>query len=206
MGLTVTARIAAAADPTDLGTPYRLVAPSVAGIYGSGIIEVAAELFLAGVIATDGTIRAGDHTRLVSDGRATSHVLHDRAIHITQSNIRAVHLAKTALYARCRLLMDNLAVDRIDETRLASAFGGNLDAKYAVTLGMIADCDLDQVSAAGHAARTGAMVALVCSSTRREIEQVVREMHKITLAPRAGLPRALRRGDGHPRNFSHFAV
>lgn len=202
----MTARIAAAADLTDLGAPDRLAAPSVAGIYGSGIVEVTAELFLAGVIATDGTIRAGDHPRLVSDGRATSHALHDRAIHIAQTNIRAVHLAKAALCAGCRLLMDNLGVDRVDKIRLAGAFGSNLQAKYAVTLGVIPDCDLDQVSAAGHAARTGAMVPLLSSTTRREAEQVVREMHKIKLATRTGLQRALRRGDGHPRNLSHFAV
>jgi len=157
-------------------------APAVTGICGSGIVEVIAELFLAEVIATDGTIRAGDHPRLVADGRTTSYILHDLPIHITQADVRAIQLAKAALYAGCRLLMDELGVDRVDEIRLAGAFGSNIDTTYAMTLGMIPDCDLDRVSAAGNAAGTGAMMALLSSAAREEIEQVVREVHKIETA------------------------
>ena len=157
-------------------------APDVTGICGSGIIEVIAELFLAGVIATDGTMREGDHSRLIADGRTTSYVLHDRPIHITQNDVRAIQLAKAALYAGCRLLMDELGVDQVDEIRLAGAFGSHIDPKYAMVLGLIPDCDLDRVSAAGNAAGTGAMMALLSGAARREIEQVARDVHKIETA------------------------
>ncbi len=157
-------------------------APDVTGICGSGIIEAIAELFLAGVIAADGTIRAGDHPRLVAQGRTTSYVLHDRQIRITQDDVRAIQLAKAALYAGCRLLMDELGVDHVDEIRLAGAFGSHIDPTYAMVLGMVPDCDLDWVSAAGNAAGTGAMMALLSSAARREIEQVAREVHKIETA------------------------
>ncbi|GMQ94236.1 MAG: ASKHA domain-containing protein [Acidimicrobiia bacterium] len=158
------------------------LAPEVTGICGSGIIEVIAELFLAGVIATDGSIRGGDNPRLIADGRTTSYLLHERPIHITQNDVRAIQLAKAALYAGCRLLMDELGVRRVDEIRLAGAFGSYIDTKYAMILGMIPDCDLDRVSAAGNAAGTGAMMALLSSAARREIEQVVREVHKVETA------------------------
>ena len=157
-------------------------APEVTGICGSGIIEAIAELFLAGVIATDGTIRTLDHPRLIEDGRTTTYILHDRPIHITQNDVRAIQLAKAALYAGCRLLMDELGVDEVDEIRLAGAFGSNIDTKYAMTLGMIPDCDLDRVSAAGNAAGTGAMMALLSGAARQEIEHVVREVHKVETA------------------------
>jgi len=157
-------------------------APAVTGICGSGIVEVIAELFLAGVISQDGVIDAGDHPRLIPDGRTMSYVLHDLPIHITQSDVRAVQLAKAALYAGCRLLMDELGVDRIDEIRLAGAFGSNIDARYAMVIGMIPECDLDMVSAVGNAAGTGAMMALLSGGAREEIEQVVRDVHKVETA------------------------
>lgn len=161
---------------------YADQAPAVTGICGSGIIEVIAELFLAGIIAPDGRIRAGDHSRLVADGRTTSYALHDRPILITQQDVRAVQLAKAALYAGCRLLMDELGVDHVDEIRLAGTFGSNIDTKYAMTLGLIPDCKLERVSAAGNAAGTGAMMTLLSSAARDEIEHVVREAHKIETA------------------------
>ncbi len=180
-------------------------APEVTGICGSGIIEVIAELFLAGVIATDGTIRAGDHPRLIADGRTTSYVLHDRPIHITQNDVRAIQLAKAALYAGCRLLMDELGVDEVDEIRLAGAFGSHIDTKYAMILGMIPDCDLDRVSAAGNAAGTGAMMALLSSAARQEIEQVVREVHKIETAVEPRFQEHFVEAMGIPHSTHRFA-
>ena len=180
-------------------------APDVTGICGSGIIEVIAELFLAGVITTDGTIRTGDHPRLIADGRTTSYVLHDRPIHITQNDVRAIQLAKAALYAGCRLLMDELGVDGVDEIRLAGAFGSHIDPKYAMILGMIPDCDLDRVSAAGNAAGTGAMMALLSSAARREIEQVAREVHKIETAIEPRFQEHFVEAMGIPHSTHRFA-
>jgi len=157
-------------------------APEVTGICGSGIVEVIAELFAAGVISRDGVIDARDHPRLIPDGRTMSYVLHELPVHITQSDVRAIQLAKAALYAGCRLLMDELGVDQVDEIRLAGAFGSNIDAKYAMAIGLIPDCDLDRVSAAGNAAGTGAMMALLSATARAEIEQVVQDVHKIETA------------------------
>jgi len=180
-------------------------APEVTGICGSGIIEVIAELFLAGVIATDGTIGSGDHPRLVADGATTSYVLHDRPIHITQSDVRAIQLAKAALYAGCRLLMDELGVDQLDEIRLAGAFGSHIDTKHAMILGMIPDCDLDRVSAAGNAAGTGAMMALLSGAARREIEKVVRDVSKIEMALEPRFQEHYIKAMGIPHSEERFA-
>ncbi len=180
-------------------------APEVTGICGSGIIEAIAELFLAGVITADGTIRAGDHPRLVAEGRTTSYVLHDRPIRITQNDVRAIQLAKAALYAGCRLLMDELGVDHVDEIRLAGAFGSHIDPTYAMILGMVPDCDLDRVSAAGNAAGTGAMMALLSSAARREIEQVAREVHKIETAVEPRFQEHFVQAMGIPHSVDRFA-
>lgn len=161
----------------------------VIGICGSGIIEAVAELALSGVVSSDGLIiNTGRSARITPDGRSATFLLHDGSssggsrIAITQNDIRAIQLAKAALYAGIRLLMDHLGVDRVDEVRLAGAFGSHIDPVYAMVLGMIPDCDLDRVSAAGNAAGTGATMALLSGTARREIEGLVRKVEKIETA------------------------
>jgi len=159
----------------------------VTGICGTGIIEAVAELFLSGVIDADGRIRASMKARsprVVDDGRTCSYVLYDGdpIIRITQNDVRAIQLAKAALYAGVRLLMDRLGVDHVDRIRLAGAFGSHIDVKYAMVLGMIPDCALEDVSSAGNAAGTGAVMALLSMSARMEIEVRARQVEKIELA------------------------
>lgn len=154
----------------------------VTGICGSGIIEAVAELFLAGVIATDGTI-TGEGDRLVNEGRTFSYQLWDDPdIRVTQTDVRAIQLAKAALYAGTRLLMDHAGVDEVDQVRLAGAFGSHIDPKYAMILGLIPDCDLANVSAAGNAAGSGAIMALLSKQARQEVIEVAAGIEKIETA------------------------
>jgi len=159
----------------------------VTGICGSGIVEAIAELFLAGVVTADGTIDGSlreRSSRIVADGRTFSYLLHDGRppITITQNDVRAIQLAKAALYAGARLLMDHLGVERVDGIRLAGAFGSQIDPFHAMVLGLIPDCDLAAVAAAGNAAGTGALIALLSGAARREIEGVARQVEKIETA------------------------
>ncbi len=157
----------------------------ITGICGSGIIEVIAELFLAGVITADGTITdRGVSARVVRDDRTWSYVLVDDEprIAVVQNDVRAIQLAKAALYAGARLLMDHLGVDHVDEIRLAGAFGAHIDPTYAMVLGLIPDCDLERVSGAGNAAGSGAIMALLSGPARTEIEDVVRRIEKVETA------------------------
>jgi len=159
----------------------------VTGICGSGIIEAIACLFLAGVIRPDGSISgdaAGRSARLQATDRTFSYLLHDGepGIVIEQGDVRAIQLAKAALYAGARLLMDHMGIERVDRIRLAGAFGSHIDVKYAMVLGMIPDCDLHQVSSAGNAAGTGARIALLNRASRAAIETRVRMIEKIETA------------------------
>jgi len=159
----------------------------VTGICGSGIIEVIAEMFLAGIITTDGVIdgsMAAKSDRIQPDDRTFSYHVHagEVTVTITQNDVRAIQLAKGALYAGAKLLMDKLEIENVDRIVLAGAFGSHIDTKYAMVLGMIPDCDLDKVSSAGNAAGTGARIALLNQTARDEIEQVVRNIEKIETA------------------------
>jgi uncharacterized 2Fe-2S/4Fe-4S cluster protein (DUF4445 family) len=159
----------------------------ITGICGTGIIEAIAELFLAGVIDPDGLINASLATRsprVEADGRTHAYVLHrgQPTVRVVQNDVRAIQLAKAALYAGTRLLLDRLGVEAVDRIRLAGGFGSQVDVKYAMVLGMIPDCDLAQVSSAGNAAGTGAVTALLDSEARGRIESQVRRVEKVETA------------------------
>jgi len=159
----------------------------VTGVCGSGIVEVIAELFLAGVVTADGIIdgRLAERSmRIVPEGRTFSYILHEGRpqLTITQNDVRAIQLAKAALYAGARLLMDHAGIEAVDQVRLAGAFGSQIDPLHAMVLGLVPDCDLSRVGAAGNAAGTGALIALLSGAARREIEEVVRRVEKIETA------------------------
>lgn len=161
----------------------------VTGICGSGIIEAIAEMFLAEVINSDGQIEAKEHPRIVKQGRTYDFILNfgDTStgaveISITQGDVRAVQMAKAALYAGVQLLTDHLKVKDIDKIALAGAFGSHIDVKYAMILGLIPDCELDNVIGVGNAAGDGALQALLSGKARAQISQTVREVEKIETA------------------------
>jgi uncharacterized 2Fe-2S/4Fe-4S cluster protein (DUF4445 family) len=159
----------------------------VTGICGSGIIEAFAEMFLAGIIDRNGVVDgslAARSDRIVPTGRTFGYVLWRGSpeIRVLQTDVRAIQLAKAALYAGTRLLMDKLGIERVDRIKLAGAFGSYIDPKYAMVLGLIPDCDLTKVAGVGNAAGTGARMALLNRAHRREIEGLVRRIEKIETA------------------------
>ena len=156
----------------------------ITGICGSGIIEAIGEMFLAGMITTDGMIDgalAERSERIYPDGRTFSYRISE-TVSVTQTDVRSIQLAKAALYAGARLLMDRRGVDAVDRVVLAGAFGSHIDPKYAMALGMIPDCELANVTSVGNAAGTGARIALLNGQARREIEWVVRTIEKVETA------------------------
>jgi uncharacterized 2Fe-2S/4Fe-4S cluster protein (DUF4445 family) len=165
-------------------------ATGVTGVCGSGIIEIIAEMYLAGIINQDGVIDgrfAERSPRIVPNGRTFAYVLHRGAgergeMRITQNDVRAIQLAKAALYAGVALLMERYGIERVDRIRLAGAFGSHIDVKYAMILGMVPDCDLSQVRSAGNAAGTGARIALLDATSRGVIEDLVRRIEKVETA------------------------
>ena len=161
----------------------------VTGICGSGSIEVVAEMYLAGLMTADGVIGGADtrsSPRIEPDGRTFAYLLHGPddgpRILITQNDVRAIQLAKAALYAGIRLLMDHLGVDRLDGIALAGAFGRHIDTVRATVLGLIPDCAPSEVVAVGNAAGAGAAIALLSGTARREIQRVVGDIEKIETA------------------------
>jgi len=176
---------------TDPGFDAATATTGITGICGSGIIEAVAEMRIAGLVDGSGLIGSAEQTgtpRCLPEGRTHSYLIHDASdqggprITVTQGDIRAIQLAKSALYAGARLLMDEMGVDKVDRVVLAGAFGAHISTKHAMVLGMIPDAPLDKVTSAGNAAGTGARIALCNIAARAEIERTVREITKVETA------------------------
>jgi uncharacterized 2Fe-2S/4Fe-4S cluster protein (DUF4445 family) len=169
------------------GFDEAIISTGVTGICGSGIIEAIGEMYLAGILSSTGVIDGGlaEHCeRIKANGSTFSYLIRagEPEIKIIQSDVRAIQLAKGALYAGIRLLMDKLGIDKVDRISLAGAFGSHIDPKYAMLLGMFPDCPIDKVSAAGNAAGTGARIALLNRKARTEIEALVKQIEKVETA------------------------
>ena len=176
---------------TDPGFDAVTATTGITGICGSGIIEAVAEMRMAGLVDQTGLIGSAEQTgtlRCEPEGRTHSYVLHDGTatggpkIMVTQGDIRAIQLAKAALYAGARLLMDEMGVETVDRVTLAGAFGAHISPKHAMVLGMIPDVPLDKVFSAGNAAGTGARIALCNVASRNTIEATVHDIHKVETA------------------------
>ena len=163
----------------------------VTGICGSGIIEMVAEMRMAGIVDAPGLIGTAEQTgspNCFPDGRTQSYLVYDGTadggplLTVTNRDIREIQMAKAALYSGARLLMDKFEVDSVDRIILAGAFGAHISPKHAMVLGMIPDAPLEKVTSAGNAAGTGARIALLNKDARTEIEETVRNIHKIETA------------------------
>ncbi|MEJ2150716.1 MAG: ASKHA domain-containing protein [Chloroflexota bacterium] len=166
--------------------------PGATGICGSGIIEVVGELFVHGLIDRGGRFAADAdrrHPCVRYTGRTAELVLataeqtaSGREIVVTQNDIRQIQLAKAALYAGARLLMDHLGVERVDRIKLAGAFGSYIDPRYAMIIGLIPDCDLARVEVIGNAAGDGARIALVNAAQREVARRAARAVEYVETA------------------------
>lgn len=187
----------------------------VSGLCGSGIIEVIAEMFLAGIIDSGGTIlpstasnghsttshsttsngftpsglniNSGNGSRVVADGRTFSYILreHPRKLMVTQNDVRAIQLAKAALRAGIDLLCEHAGIDSLQNIRLTGAFGAHIDPLYAMVLGLIPDAPVECVHPVGNASGVGAVKMLLSKNCRDEVEEVVRKVEKIETATEA---------------------
>ncbi len=175
----------------DPGFEEATASSGITGICGSGIIEAVAELRMAGLLDASGLLGSAEQTgtaRMLPEGRTHSYLIHDSSdtggprVTVTQGDIRAIQLAKSALYAGARLLMDEMGVDHVERIVLAGAFGAHISRRHAMVLGMIPDAPLDKVSSAGNAAGTGARIALCSVAARAEVEAMVREITKVETA------------------------
>ncbi len=161
------------------------------GICGSGIIDTVAQLLKAGLIDKDGAFRMKRKTArlrrnksgvaefVVAWGNETAT---GRDIILSQKDIRQIQLAKAALHAGCRILMDRMGVTSVDRVVIAGAFGVHIDKESALALGLFPQVRQDDIAMVGNAAGHGAYLALVDKEKRREADRIARAVTHVELA------------------------
>lgn len=161
------------------------------GICGSGIIEIVAEMFKAGIIDKSGRFVMDLGTpRVRKDAEGKPEYVLAWAeetsigtdITITQADVRALQLAKGALYTGAKLMMKRLGITKLDRVVLAGAFGSHIDREASLTLGMFPDCPIEKVYAVGNAAGDGARMALLNKGKRVEANERARWVEFLEIA------------------------
>jgi len=182
-------------DATTLEPRYKIIGEEnwntgkVKGICGSAIIDAVAEMFRVGILDARGKFKQGvESLRLRKTGSGMEFILAweqetsiGRDIPITSHDVRAIQLAKAALYVAARKLLDETGIETPDKIILAGAFGSYIDKTKAMLIGMIPDCPLENVSAVGNAAGDGARIALLNVEKRHEAMQVAQKVTRYEL-------------------------
>jgi uncharacterized 2Fe-2S/4Fe-4S cluster protein (DUF4445 family) len=159
------------------------------GICGSGIIDIVPQLFMAGIIDRTGRFKKeidnkryrevdGQSEYVIAWSKETS-IKQD--IVICQDDVRAIQLAKAAMYAGAKIMMRALSIDKVDKIILAGAFGSYIDKQSAALLGLFPDCDQKDVYAVGNAAGDGARIVLLNTDKRNEADKWARKVDYLEL-------------------------
>lgn len=159
------------------------------GICGSGIIDAIAQMFRADIMQRNGRLNTNLETprlRIADDGPEfviawANETSIGQDITVCQADVRAMQLAKGAMYVGAKLMMRHLGVETLDKVVLAGAFGSYIDKKSAATIGLFPDCALENVYAVGNAAGDGARIALLNIEKRKEADKIARQVEYIEL-------------------------
>ena len=138
------------------------------GLCGSGLVDAVAAGLELGVIGASGRFANGETSWMLTEPVA-----------LTQNDIRELQLAKAAVAAGIKLLMQRRGAKQLSRLYLAGAFGNYIDRTSAQRIGLI-DFPPDRVEAAGNTALLGAKLALFSHDSeggsyeglRRRIEHV----------------------------------
>ena len=161
----------------------------VKGICGSAIIDSVAELFRVGIVNSRGKFKKNLDTKRVREGENgweyvvawADETSIGRDIPMTQQDVRQIQLAKAALFTAARTLLKRSNLQSPDKIILAGGFGSYIDKEKAMLIGLIPDCELENVYAVGNAAGDGARIALLNVEKRKEIESVTRKVERFEL-------------------------
>jgi uncharacterized 2Fe-2S/4Fe-4S cluster protein (DUF4445 family) len=170
------------------------------GICGSGLVDAAAALLISDVIEPSGRIRNRQEVKTnlsnyIEEGNgANSFVLFRGAegeIRITQSDIRALQVAKAAISAGINVLLKKAKLEprAIDKVYLAGAFGSNLSKEGLGAIGVLKREWLGRVTSVGDAALEGARLALVSEEKKSEANEIARRAKYVALSGSAHFER-----------------
>ncbi|MDR2368903.1 MAG: ASKHA domain-containing protein [Deltaproteobacteria bacterium] len=169
------------------------VSPS--GVCGSGLINVVAELFRAGVLNKQGKLVEGssEFVRPGEDGleyllspAESNSVEHDIAL--TEIDIENLIRAKGAMYSGYQTLLESVGLEMGDLERviIAGGFGRSLNIENAITIGLLPFLPVDKFSYIGNSSLTGSTLAALSGTIWREAFSIKEKMTNFELSDTPG--------------------
>ncbi|MCC7114866.1 MAG: DUF4445 domain-containing protein [Burkholderiales bacterium] len=164
------------------------------GLCGSGVISGVAAGVGAGLIGSDGALAPrekhpalrergnGRVEELVLVGSAYSRT--GRDIVLTQQDVRAVQLGKSALRAGIEILLAQSGVARLDRIYLAGTFGNHLEPEDILDIGLVPPVPVETIRSIGNAAGDGARMALFNRHHRKRAMTLARKLEVLELSGR----------------------
>ena len=161
------------------------------GICGSGVVSAIAELYKTGLISTDGRLLNNRFPDVfLCDENdlpqylliAAEHSRTNRAITITQNDVRAIQLAKGALYTGIHLLCSETGILKPSKMLIAGAFGSYINKQDALTMGLFPEIDIADLNIVGNAAGAGAILTLFDETLRQKALELAQSIRVIDLA------------------------
>jgi uncharacterized 2Fe-2S/4Fe-4S cluster protein (DUF4445 family) len=163
------------------------------GVCGSGLVDAAAQLLLAGLLDHSGRLRSRDEvpahplaSRLVELAGVRAFELAE-GVHLTQKDIRELQFAKGSIATGIKVLMDIMGVapDDLDEVLLGGSFGSYLHPESARVIGLVPPVDVDRIIAVGNSAGEGAKIAALSYRERQVAFDLVDRIEYVELSGRA---------------------
>jgi uncharacterized 2Fe-2S/4Fe-4S cluster protein (DUF4445 family) len=162
------------------------------GICGSGLINIVANLFEAGVIDNAGKFdRDRKSPRIRERDGAFEYVLAwkevaqiDRDIVLSEVDIGNLIRAKGAIYSGCQTLIDEvgLKISDLDRIILAGGFGSHVDLEKAMTIGLLPEISPDKITYIGNGSLMGARMSALTNRIRKDVVEVLKKMTNFELS------------------------
>jgi uncharacterized 2Fe-2S/4Fe-4S cluster protein (DUF4445 family) len=177
----------ATVDPQSGIVSYQTVGNGMpAGICGSGMISLLADLFLTGWIDPSGKFNRDRKSGAVQlEGRKARFVVvpaeesaSGKPITLTESDIENIIRAKAAVYAACSLMLEQVDLDftQLDNIFIGGGFGRFLDMEKAVTIGLLPDLPREKYHYLGNSSLLGSCKALLSRKSRQRQSELCRCM------------------------------
>jgi uncharacterized 2Fe-2S/4Fe-4S cluster protein (DUF4445 family) len=164
-----------------------------AGICGSGLLDLLAELHAHSVIDRTGRFAENHDPSLTygDDGRQYRLVPSDNGrqeIVITQADIDNLLRSKAGVFAAIRVLMEAMQtkLEDLETVFLAGGFGNFLNVRHAVTIGMLPDVPVEKIRFVGNTAIAGAKMALLSREALGRAEEIAAGMTYFDLMSHPG--------------------
>ena len=160
------------------------------GICGSGVLDILAKFYTAGIIDKSAKFNNQHPNIRVNDDEVREFLLAkgksetSRDIVITQLDIRAIQLAKSAIQTGIQTLLDEagISVDAVDQIIIAGGFGSYISLNSAKKIGMLPNISAEHFSQVGNAAGIGAKVALISYNHRIQAQTIAQNSRYLELS------------------------